>query len=141
LSGRTPAAVQAQAGRLRAFLQRDDVSLVDVSRSLATRTVLEHRAVVVGEDRASLLMALDAVTDDHPAAGVVDRVGFLFSGQGSQRLGMGARLASVFPVFADALDEVCGELDRWLERPLREVMFGSDADALERTEFAQPGLF
>ncbi|WP_158939698.1 acyltransferase domain-containing protein, partial [Streptomyces sp. NRRL S-87] len=45
------------------------------------------------------------------------------------------------PVFAAALDAVCAELDPRLEVPLQQVLFGGDADVLDRTEFAQPALF
>ncbi|NBH07036.1 acyltransferase domain-containing protein, partial [Amycolatopsis sp. SID8362] len=44
-------------------------------------------------------------------------------------------------VFAEALDTVFAHLDVELDRPLREVVFGDDADLLDRTEFAQPALF
>uniref|UniRef100_UPI000AF50C4F SDR family NAD(P)-dependent oxidoreductase n=1 Tax=Streptomyces lushanensis TaxID=1434255 RepID=UPI000AF50C4F len=46
-----------------------------------------------------------------------------------------------FPVFAEALDTVLALLDAESERPLREVIWGTDAAALDDTGAAQPALF
>ncbi|WP_418080537.1 SDR family NAD(P)-dependent oxidoreductase [Streptomyces ambofaciens] len=147
LSGRDERSLRAQAGRLRGFLvARPEVDPVDVGLSLATtRAALECRAVVVGGGREELLAGLGSVAEGVPGVGVVrGEVGsggtaFLFSGQGSQRLGMGRELCGAFPVFADAFDAVCARVD--VGRPLREVVFGEDAGLLERTVYAQAGLF
>ncbi|MCS0635322.1 SDR family NAD(P)-dependent oxidoreductase, partial [Streptomyces sp. LP05-1] len=123
-------------------------SLADVGLSLATgRAALEHRAAVTGADRDRMAEGLRALAAGAPAPGVVrgragsGQVGFLFSGQGSQRPGMGRELYEAFPAFAEAYDQVCAHLDRHLDRPLREVAFDPDGDELHRTAFTQPALF
>ncbi len=149
-------ALGAQAGRLASFLQaRAEIGLADVAGALARRARLAHRAVVVAGERGELVTALRSLERGELAAGVVrgvardaGRVAFLFSGQGSQWLGMGAELQRAFPVFADALAEVCAEFDRHLERPLLEVMFAQSDPAdpaagelLANTRYTQVALF
>ncbi|MFD5396311.1 SDR family NAD(P)-dependent oxidoreductase [Streptomyces sp. NPDC127097] len=144
LSARTQEALYAQAARLVAFTaEHPELAPADIGFSLATtRAALEHRAVVTGADRDALLAAAGRLAaGEHPTAVAGDgRVGVLFTGQGAQRLGMGRELYDAFPVFARAWDEVCGELDGLLPRPLREVVWG-EADLLDQTQYAQAALF
>ncbi|POX58505.1 beta-ketoacyl synthase [Streptomyces sp. Ru62] len=145
LSGKGADAVQRQAERLLAVA--GDLDPYDVGYSLATtRTVFTHRAAVTGRDRDELLAGLRAVADGSQAAVVAPepgRLGVLFSGQGSQRPGMGRTLHAAFPVFAAAFDEICAAFDAHLDRPLREVMYDQDTDSspLHRTVYTQAALF
>ncbi|MDI5938161.1 SDR family NAD(P)-dependent oxidoreductase, partial [Micromonospora sp. DH15] len=153
LSARSEAALAAQADRLRAFVRADPaLDPADVARSLATRPVLEHGAAVVGRTRADLLTGLDALAAERTAAAVVREgsretgpIAVMFSGQGSQRPGMGSGLYAAHPEFRRALDEVCDRFDALLGRSLRELMFapaGSrEADLLHETRYTQPALF
>ncbi|WUC39740.1 SDR family NAD(P)-dependent oxidoreductase [Streptomyces sp. NBC_00557] len=146
VSGRTAAALRAQAGRLAEFVARDDgVSLTGVAGSLVrSRSLFEDRAVVWGAGREDLVRALRAVAAGEEAVNAVTgtarrdvRTAFLFAGQGSQRLGMGRELYDAYPVFAEAFDAVDAELPF----DLKAVVFGEDEEVLNRTEFTQPALF
>ncbi|WTR06991.1 SDR family NAD(P)-dependent oxidoreductase [Streptomyces sp. NBC_00144] len=151
VSGRSAEALRAQAAALVAHVESGvELRPVDVAFSLAvSRAALEHRAVVVGSDRVELVRGLESVVSG--AGRVVDsvrrgRVGFLFTGQGAQRVGMGRGLYEAFPVFAEAFDAVVGLLDAQLsdagtDVSVREVVWGTDAGVLNRTVFAQAGLF
>ncbi|WP_018568363.1 type I polyketide synthase [Streptomyces sp. PsTaAH-124] len=150
LSARTAEALPAQAERLHRLLAQDQApGLADVAWSTAaTRVPLDHRAVVWATDRADALESLRALTDDRELPQIVrgrvqsgEGTGFLFTGQGAQRLGMGRELAEAHPVFAETLDAVLTAVDAHLERPLREVMWGEDADLLNQTQYTQPALF
>ncbi|MER6807296.1 MULTISPECIES: type I polyketide synthase [Streptomyces] len=157
VSARSGPGLRAQARRLYDRVAADpDAAPVDIGYSLATtRTAFEHRAVVVARDRAELLASLRAVAEGRSRPGV--RTGtsrrqgplaLLFTGQGSQRVGMGRELyesRELHPSFARSFDEACSLLDPLLPVPLRDVVFagsGTETGALlHTTRFAQPALF
>nr|WP_239581369.1 type I polyketide synthase [Streptomyces sp. HB132] len=147
LSARSGPALAEQAARLLA--QHETVhGAVDYGYSLAmARTAMDHRAVLIGADGESLLRQVAALADDPQVAGAVtatavdhNPIAVLFSGQGAQRSGMGRELYGAYPVFADAFDAVCAELDRHLDRPVRDVVF-EGGELLDQTQFTQAGLF
>ncbi|MFF8732605.1 beta-ketoacyl synthase N-terminal-like domain-containing protein [Streptomyces sp. NPDC015171] len=147
LSARSPEALREQAVRLLAHATaRPGLSPRDIAFSLATtRAVHSHQAYAVGRDRGELLDALRALAERPPnvegGRTSAQGLGFVFTGQGSQRPGMGRDLARAFPVFDAALSEVCAVLDPLLGRSLRELMWSGPAELLDRTRYAQPALF
>ncbi|MFE1459431.1 SDR family NAD(P)-dependent oxidoreductase, partial [Streptomyces sp. NPDC058735] len=153
VSGRDGAVVREQAGRWASWLAgQEGVRLADVARTAAVhRTHFESRAAVTADSLDQLVETLRALADGrpHPALtqGTATRgeSAVLFTGQGSQRIGMGRRLHAALPVFRDAFDEACAALDPHLSRPLAEVVLAAedsaDAALVHETEFTQPALF
>ncbi|MEU6736573.1 SDR family NAD(P)-dependent oxidoreductase [Streptomyces physcomitrii] len=153
LSARSEPGLRAQAAALHAHLtERPELPLRDAAFTLATtRATLEHRAAFPAQHRDPLLRALSALAEGTPTPDTFRGKGapqggasaFLFTGQGAQRAGMGRELYASFPVFAEAFDAVCAELDACLSagESLKAVVFGGDAGLLERTGWAQPALF
>jgi polyketide synthase 12 len=139
LSGRSEPALREQARRLRAWvMEHPELRRGDLAYSLATaRTHFERRAVVAGH-------SIDELGDIHEVVRA-PRLALMFSGQGSQRVGMGAALHAELPSFRAAFDEACGYFDAELEVPLREVVFAQPGTAaaalLDRTVYTQPALF
>ncbi|WP_220448324.1 type I polyketide synthase, partial [Nonomuraea diastatica] len=146
ISASDAGALHEQAGRLAAWASANDVEPAVAGKALVSaRSTLEQRAVVVGADRDELVAGLRALADESSAgisgSGSGGKLALLFAGQGSQRVGMGVSLIEAFPVFAEALDEICRVLDPLLPHPLREVMFSDPEGVLGETGMTQPALF
>ncbi|GAB2685885.1 type I polyketide synthase [Nocardia thraciensis] len=151
ISARSPAALRAQAARLREWVSADSpLDPTDVGWSLvATRSLFEHRAVLLGTDRAALVEQADAVAQGAAeltgACAVSRDVGrpvFVFPGQGGQWAGMGLELLKSSPVFAAAMADCDRALARWVDWSVPDVLRRAPgAPPLERTDVLQPVLF
>ncbi|MCD0449837.1 acyltransferase domain-containing protein [Actinocorallia sp. API 0066] len=151
LSGRSEAALEAAAGRLRGLADGlDAAQAADVGFSLATtRAALPERAVVVAppERIGAALAALaagEAVPEVVRGRAEAGGLAFLFTGQGSQRAGAGKELYGRFPVFAEAFDAAVTALDAELAghaaRSVKDVLF-EGGEELDETLYAQTALF
>ncbi|WP_416972971.1 SDR family NAD(P)-dependent oxidoreductase [Streptomyces sp. 4F14] len=146
LSARTAPALRAQADALTGHLNDSTAAVAD---ALSHRTHFEHRAVVLGTDPEERAQALAALAEGRPHPALVRPPGaartgttaFLFTGQGSQRPGMGQELYAAFPAFAEALDDVCAHLDPSLKRTLSAPPDSPEAAALNETGTTQAALF
>ncbi|MGW1259920.1 type I polyketide synthase, partial [Streptomyces sp. NPDC002513] len=154
LTARDPDTLSAQANRLTTHLHENPASATDTGYSLAlTRAALPHRAVVLAADADTLRTATHALArgEEHPAVVIGEvlkgRTAWMFTGQGSQRVGMGHELHAVHPVFARTFDDVCARFDTEFAATgaghpsLRDLIFTGEEQTLARTGYAQAALF
>ncbi|MDX2590502.1 SDR family NAD(P)-dependent oxidoreductase, partial [Streptomyces sp. WI04-05A] len=149
LSAKSPTALRAQARRLRAWAaEHPDAGVADVAHALVTtRSLFDHRAVVLPgpdgtpEERSEALRALaEGTPQGRVVTGTASHPGklaYLFTGQGSQRVGMGVELRAAFPVFAAAYDEVLTHFDP----KLPDIIATNPDGLLDTTLHTQPALF
>ncbi|MFI5837515.1 SDR family NAD(P)-dependent oxidoreductase [Micromonospora sp. NPDC051300] len=154
LSAASREGLRDQAARLLSRLDRIDADPADVAYALATtRAALDHRAALLVGDPADARAGLTALSrgDTDPAGVLTGRVSdgrlaVLFGGQGGQHTGMGRELHEAYPVYAEAFDAACAELDRHLDGPpVADVVLAPAGDAraalLDETRHTQPALF
>jgi acyl transferase domain-containing protein/acyl carrier protein len=156
LSAHTPEALGARARDLVAWLDKsrergEEPGLGDLAFTLAThREALPHRLTVTTRSLAELRDKLDAFSSREVLEGVAvgraskssPRIAFVYSGQGSQWLGMGRALYESEPVFRAAVDQcaqVLLEQVGWC--PVAEMYAAEDTSRLEAVDVIQPMIF
>ncbi|WP_157518708.1 type I polyketide synthase [Herbidospora mongoliensis] len=145
LSAKNAEGLRAQAARLAEWAASSGADAVSVGAALVrSRATLEHRAVIVGDDRAALVEGLAAAAAGMPAAGVLQgaagaatEVVWVFPGQGAQWAGMTRALMAESPVFAESMAECDRALSEFVAWSLLDV---PDED-LARVDVVQPVLW
>lgn len=152
ISAKSPEALTDLVRRYEAWLSGEaPVSLRDIAYTASVRRHHhEHRWAVVGRDRAELGRALSdyargdlgSLVAGRASAGERPKVAFVFSGQGSQWVGMAAGLLRDEPVFRSAMQRCDALVQRFAGFSLLEALdTGEDTSRLADTFLAQPAIF
>ncbi|OKH23568.1 polyketide synthase [Hydrococcus rivularis NIES-593] len=173
LSARSEKALQELVERYKAFLESNpEVYLSDLCFTANTgRSHFEHRLCIVTESVEQLRQQLQAYLIGKEISGLVSgqalssqrpKLAFLFTGQGSQYVGMGRELYQTQPTFRAALDKCAEIVQPYLEKPLLEVLYPKEAgenfypptpqspfsrrgrilkSPIDETAYTQPALF
>ncbi|MEG3959208.1 non-ribosomal peptide synthetase/type I polyketide synthase [Microcoleus sp. herbarium2] len=154
LSGKSQRALRELATKFERYLAvHPSVSLGDICYTANVgRTHFPHRLAVVAETVAQMHEKLATFAREEEPGGVLikqvegtnqPQVVFLFTGQGSQYVGMGRQLYDTQPTFRQTLDR-CDELLRpYLKQSLLSVLYpeAGITSPLNETAYTQPALF
>ena len=154
LSAKTASALETATDNLALYLQQHpDLNLADVAYTLQIgRRGFAHRRILTcesGEDAVEALQGRDPQRIFSQSAGTetsAPEIVFMFSGQGSQYVGMGWELYQYEAIFREGVDRCCQLLEPDLGLDLRSLIYPpSDAETaglkLQQTAIAQPAIF
>ncbi|MEM8605186.1 MAG: type I polyketide synthase, partial [Cyanobacteria bacterium P01_H01_bin.121] len=155
LSAKTADALADLAHSYSQFLAtQPELALADVCFTANTgRSPFRYRLAIPAASTQELAAQLEQfkidaassnVCQGQVVSGSVPQIAMLFTGQGSQYVGMAQELYDTQPTFKQALDQCTELLDPDLEQPLLEVLYPKSPDSggnLNQTAYTQPALF
>ena len=153
LSGKTDQALKQLAGRYLAWLDARaelldsaDSPLDDMAWTAGVgRSHFEHRAGVAFRDATALRKGLELLAEatDGSTRDPPRKVAFVYTGQGSQWVGMGKDLYQTEPVVRAVLDRCEAVFNHERGASLLDVMFGRPGATgdLNDTAWAQPAIY
>ncbi len=147
ISAKTPAALDQMTENLKLYLAEKDIPLADVAYTLQLgREAFNQRRILVCDTHHEAVLQLsqpEQISTKHQVSGERPIV-FMFSGQGSQYIGMGADLYETETTFRETIDYCADYLYPLLGIDLRLLMFtdvNDNASTLQETRFTQSALF
>ncbi len=154
LSAKSEEALKALAGKYLDFLSANsEVSWADICFTASTkRSHFPHRLGVIADSKKQLQEKLAGFLQGETVVGLVTgkvrprklpKIAFLFTGQGSQYVGMGKQLYDTQPTFRRKLDRCNEILNSYLDIDLLKVIYSDNPDdsPISETAYTQPVLF
>ncbi|HUK10491.1 MAG TPA: SDR family NAD(P)-dependent oxidoreductase [Stellaceae bacterium] len=151
LSARSGGALKEMAQAYAQLLRSPDAPPLGVicSATALRRSHHAFRIATFGADAEEVASRLEAFAGEQPTLMLAEsearyqesRLAFVFSGNGSQWVGMGRDLLAQEPVFAEFARQIDAMLRPLVGWSLLEVLQSDQSDLYDKTEIAQPALF
>lgn len=153
LSAKSEKALKELVSRYETHLNANpNQSLADICFTAnAGRTHHSHRIAIIADSTKSLLEEVTNLAADEEFGEMVaissstnqPKIAFLFTGQGSQYIGMGRELYETQPTFRQVLEQCDALLRPDLEVPLLQVLYPEDgvSSPIDETAYTQAILF
>ncbi|MEL4898481.1 SDR family NAD(P)-dependent oxidoreductase [Crocosphaera sp. Alani8] len=148
LSGKTETALQAQIEQYKTYLNNHkNISFADICYSANKgRSPFDYRYSIIASSTTEALEKLNQDNNNFSQIISPDTIAFLFTGQGSQYIGMGQQLYETQPTFKVTVDYCCNIIQSELGWDIRNIIFSEEISRenkynLDSTINTQPALF
>lgn len=152
ISAKSKSALLQLAKDYASFVSQTEQPLKDICIASHTkRSHFNHRLSCITKSTQELERKLQAFVSGSETPGLqaslvksqTKKICWLFTGQGSQYIGMGQELYHTQPIFRLALDRCSTILAAYLDLPLLEVLYPDDGDSclINQTVYTQPVIF
>ncbi|OOM69984.1 erythronolide synthase, modules 1 and 2 [Clostridium puniceum] len=108
-----------------------------------SKTFFKYRYSVVCESVEDLLSKLEDIKLKNTSYEIQHKIALMFTGQGSQYVGMGRMLYEKLPIFQKYIDECSEAFYPYLNEKITNLIYSDQADEkiLEQTNITQPVVF
>uniref|UniRef100_B8HKZ3 Beta-ketoacyl synthase n=1 Tax=Cyanothece sp. (strain PCC 7425 / ATCC 29141) TaxID=395961 RepID=B8HKZ3_CYAP4 len=155
LSAKTEATLADMVANYQTYLNsHPDLKLADLAYTTNVgRSHFNHRLAIITSSKQDLQAKLSALQENSkttgyfgtilPSGSSCPQLAMLFTGQGSQYVGMGQQLYQTQSIFKQALDHCAEIINPYLDQPLLEILYPDSREdsRLHQTAYTQPALF